>query len=137
MSPMLLLAPVGVALLVFVIWALGGRGDASLKDEAAALQRLRQDFFDFTPADSLLDQAEGTSALFIAVSGYEGKIAVVTTMGSDFITRLVGAGDVRHVDIDGAKLSFNLNDFTGRHVALTAAPERAQKWHNRLTQLEA
>ncbi|MGB0919932.1 MAG: hypothetical protein ACPG06_04840 [Alphaproteobacteria bacterium] len=137
MSPMLLLAPIGVALLVLVIYLLGGRGTASFKDEAAALARLQQDFFDYAPAECLLDQAEGTSALFIAEHGYDDKIALVTAMGSDFITRMISAGDVKELAQDGALLAFDLNEFTGRRVEITAAPERAQQWYARLEKLEA
>lgn len=137
MSPILLLAPIGVAFLVLVIWALGGRGGASFANEAEALARLRQDFFDYDPADSLLDQAEGQSALFTAKNGFEGQVALITNMGDDFVTRMMGPGDVKALQLEGAQLSFQVNEFTGRRVTITAAPELAQKWHARLEELEA
>lgn len=137
MSPILLLAPLGVALLVLMIWALGGRGGAAFADEAAALERLRQDYFDYEAADCLLDQAEGMTALFTAKNGYEGQIALVTNMGDDFVTRMMGPGDVRNLALDSAQLTFRVNEFTGRRVAITAAPEQAKKWYARLRELEA
>lgn len=134
MSPFLLLAPVGVALLIAVIWLLGGRGSAALADDAAALARLRRDFFDYE-ADDILVSADGKAA--VLTSKTDG-IGVVFAMGDDFTTRLLGAGDVDKLARQGAQLTFHIHEYTGRTVTLTAAnDDTAAAWAARLKKLEA
>lgn len=136
MSPMMLFSPFGVLLLIAVIWLVGGRGSAKLADGAAALARLRRDFFDYEAKDILLS-TDGKAAL-LAPASEDERLGVVFAMGDDFATRLLGAGDIAKLAQNGAQLKFHIHEYTGRTIVLEAAnDDAATQWAERLKKLEA
>ena len=131
MTPEMLIAPLGIALLVALSWALGGLRSAGLQDGTAE-HRFREDY----PAasfDRVCVSADRHTAL-LALSG--GHVGLVFTSGSKLGTRLLKPGDVRSVVENSNGLRIGLSDLalTRVDVAIGDRDERAD-WKVRLESL--
>lgn len=108
-----IVAPIAIALLVFVSWRAGGWRTAALDDADTAAQRLKADYPDFMAEETLLS-ADGRTALLHG--GKSGTLALVSSLGDSFLTRRLGPGEVKAATIeedgDGAVLVVKLDDFT-------------------------
>jgi hypothetical protein len=108
-------------------WILFGRKNIVL-DKMTATQQLWFDEPDFQPSHWLMDDA-GSAA--IAVNDSE-EIALVSTIGQNYVTRRLPAGAV--VTHDGAQLIISLPDHTFRKIAIKASSEAdAGTWAKRLS----
>lgn len=134
---MLILAPVGVLFLIGLTWFFAGSKSASFGSADDALARLRQDFYDFEPADLVIGAETGQVALATpANSTQTGEVAVAFAVGADFATRLLHQGDVTKLTREGNAVQFRINEFTGKKVRIAfESEEAAQSWHERLAQL--
>ncbi len=134
MSMMIMIAPVGILFLIGLTWALGGMKEAAFGAPEEALERFRQDFFGFEASDIAISDNGGHAALLQCAD--RQQVGVCFSMGDNFATRLLRAGDISDLVQDGAGISFRLHEFTGRKVALSFDDsEQAAAWVGRLTPL--
>ncbi len=134
MSIMIMIAPVGILFLIGLTWVLGGMKEAAFTAPEEALERFRQDFFGFEANDIAVSDNGGHAALLH--SSNRGQIGVCFSMGDNFATRLLRAGDVADLEHDGNAVRFRLHEFTGRKVALSFDDtEQAAAWAGRLSPL--
>ena len=132
------LAGAAVAALVALIWFLGGRDTACFENPDQALDRLRQDFYDYIASDIAISTDNGQTALLAPAADCDLPPAAVFAVGSDFATRLLRAGDITKLNRDGLTLSFKLNEFTGKALAISFGDEDGlTRWQERLAELEA
>lgn len=131
------LAGAAVAALVGLIWLLGGRETASFQAPEQALDRLRQDFYDYTASDIAVCSNNGRTALLDPADDCDLPLAVVFSVGADFATRLLRAGDITKLSREGRTLTFALNEFTGKALAISFEDDGAlTRWQERLADLE-
>jgi hypothetical protein len=129
MSPLDLAIPIGgIALILLVVWALGGLRDARLGDEAALRRRIARDHPEFAVAQIMTDR-DGRSALVFERSGR--RALLLFSLGDKVGARLIGPRDLRACRIAGGDLELRLADFGARRVRLKlgdgAAAERAAR----------
>lgn len=134
---MLILAPVGILFLIGLTWYFAGSKVAAFAGPDEVLARLRQDFYDFEPAEIAVGADTGDVALAVpARPASPGEIAIAFAVGEDFATRLLHKGDVARLAREGRTVSFRVNEFTGKKVRLAFdSDEEATLWHERLAQL--
>jgi hypothetical protein len=119
---MLLLAPVpilGIALIVAVVWLLGGRRLVHFADAAAARRAAAEGIHGFTGGEVLL-ACNGAGALVRAADG--DAVVVLTPLGDRIVSRLIEAGGIDRIahrrDGDVVELTIRTGDFTMRKIRL-------------------
>lgn len=128
-----LFAPVGVALVVLLTYAVGDLGDARLADEAAARARLAEQAPGFA-AEAVLLADGGRGALLPG----ERAVGLLVPLGDDFVGRVLTPGDVLEVTSEetGA-IVLRLDEATRPRLRLpfaaAAARARALAWLTPLT----
>lgn len=131
---MIMIAPVGILFLIGLTWMLGGMKEATFAAPEEALDRFRQDFFGFQASSIAISDNGGHAALL--QSADQKQIGLCFSMGDNFATRLLRAGDVADLTQSGNGVSFRLHEFTGRKVALSFDDEaEAAAWAGRLQPL--
>ena len=136
----LLPAPLGVGLIVVLVWLLGGWRDALIADAGAARARYLDDDPLFEPGDVLLS-ADGRAALVFARSGTAA--ALLRVLGDRQITRSLAGGMLRSVALAGEDdgrtcLRLGLADPTCRKAAIDVTPlpdAERRTWLARLEEL--
>jgi len=143
MSPLELAIPVGgIALIVLVVWLLGGMRTASLGDEAAARARIALDHPEIAIADLVMAR-DRLSALGFAGDG-AGLVAVVA-VGDRAAVRVLRPPEVRNARLRGADLALTLTDLGAPRLvfrltdgaAAHAALERVERWRAQAGRLAA
>ena len=120
----LVFAPLGVALVVLLTYAVGDLGDARLADEAAARARLAEQVPDFTAATVLL--ADGGRGALLAGGD---EVALLIPLGDCFVGRVLARGDVLEVlSEETGSIVLRLDEATRPRLRLrfAAAAARAQ-----------
>jgi hypothetical protein len=126
MSPLDLAIPIGgIALILLVVWALGGLRDASLGDEAALVRHIALDYPDFAVGRITMGR-DSRSALVFERGGR--RALLLFSLGDKVGARLIEPRDLRACRITGGDLELRLADFGARRVLLRlgdgAAAER-------------
>ncbi len=130
MSPLDLILPVGgIALIVLVVWLVGGLRNASIDDADTVRRHLALDHPEFEPgelrlaADKILDRGERRSAVLFA-------------LGDRVTVRIVAPGDLAGVAARGGDLVLTLTDLGARRLTLRLGDAKAaQAWAVRLDRL--
>lgn len=132
MNWQLVLAPLGVAALVFLSWRLGGFTKAALRDEAHAREIFARDYPEKQVTETIVADT-GESALLALTDGELGLIGV---NGDRYVTRALGAGSLREANTGEAVWTLRLRDFALPHVTvrLPAAAD-ADGWRKRIEAL--
>lgn len=130
----LLASVLAVALLVGLNWLIGGWRALRLEDEAAAVSRYRQDYWDDAVSGTARDE-NGRAAL-MTLEGADA-IGLVALLGDKMVTRRLDRGMVKAATLDGeGRLVLMLADFVLPRVTLTLRSEQAARdWHGRLLRL--
>jgi len=133
-SPLDLILPVGgIALIVLVVWLVGGLRNASIDGADAVCRRLALDHPEFEPGELRL-AADKRSALILDRS--ERRSAVLFALGDRVTVRIVAPGDLAYVAARGGDLVLTLTDLGARRLILRLGDaEAAQAWAARLDRL--
>jgi len=133
-SPLDLILPVGgIALIVLVVWLVGGLRNASIDDTDAVRRQLALDHPEFEPGELRL-AADKRSALILDRS--ERRSAVLFALGDRVTVRIVAPGDLAGVGACGGDLVLTLTDLGARRLILRLGDaEAAQVWAARLDRL--
>lgn len=128
-----LFAPVGVALVVLLTYAVGDLGDARLADEAAARARLAEQAPGFAATTVLL--ADGGRGALLAG---EQSIGLLVPLGDGFVGRVLRRGDVLEVrSEETGTITLRLDEATRPRLRLPFAAAdartRALAWLTPLT----
>ncbi len=131
MSPLDLILPVGgIALIVLVVWLVGGLRNASIGDAEVVRRQLALDHPEFAPGELRL-AADKRSALILDCS--ERRSAVLFALGDRVTVRIVAPGDLAGVGARGGDLVLTLTDLGARRLILRLGDaEAAQAWAARL-----
>lgn len=106
-----IMVPVGIGLITLAVHLTGGSRRAALADTAAAGTRFARDHPDLA-VDAAFLTADGYTA-FLALR--DGRIGVVQSIGSKFLTRVVAASDIAAAPVsDGNRLTLHFRDVTWR-----------------------
>ncbi len=134
MSPLDLILPVGgIALIVLVVWLVGGLRNASIDSADAVCRRLALDHPEFEPGELRL-AADKRSALILDRS--ERRSAVLFALGDRVTVRIVAPGDLAYVAARGGDLVLTLTDLGARRLILRLGDaEAAQAGAARLDRL--
>ncbi len=134
MSPLDLILPVGgIALIVLVVWLVGGLRRASINDADAVRRHLALDHPEFEPGELRL-AADKRSALIIDRA--ERRSAVLFALGDRVTIRIVAPGDLAGVAARGGDVVLTLTDLGARRLILRLGDaEAAQAWAARLDRL--
>jgi hypothetical protein len=115
MSPLDLAIPLGgVALIIFVVWALGGLRTASLGEDVVR-QLLARDQPDFALGEVIVGR-DGRSALGFDAQGK--RLALLHSVGDNVAARLLWPDDLRSSRARGGDLVLALADFGARPIRL-------------------
>ena len=134
MSPLDLILPVGgIALIVLVVWLVGGLRSASIDDADTVRRYLALDHPEFEPGELRL-AADKRSALILDRG--ERRSAVLFALGDRVTVRIVAPGDLAGVAARGGDLVLTLTDLGARRFILRLGDaEAAQAWAARLDRL--
>ena len=134
MSPLDLILPVGgIALIVLVVWLVGGLRSASIEDADAIRRYLALDHPEFEAGELRL-AADKRSALILDRG--ERRSAVLFALGDRVTVRIVAPGDLAGVGARGDDLVLTLTDLGARRLILRLGDaEAAQAWAARLNRL--
>jgi len=129
-----LILPVGgIALIVLVVWLVGGLRSASIDDADTVRRYLALDHPEFEPGELRL-AADKRSALILDRS--ERRSAVLFALGDRVTVRIVAPGDLAGVGACGGDLVLTLTDLGARRLILRLGDaEAAQVWAARLDRL--
>lgn len=121
-------AVLAVAALVALAWRFGVPA-ARIGDVAEAGARFVEDFPDDEVVSGVLDR-EGRAALLELAEGT--RVGLVMAFGDRFVTRRLGARDLRAARAGGGVLLLRLDDPVLPAVALELGEEAAEHWRRRL-----
>jgi len=133
-SPLDLILPVGgIALIVLVVWLVGGLRSASIDDADTVRRYLALDHPEFEPGELRL-AADKRSALILDRG--ERRSAVLFALGDRVTVRIVAPGDLAGVAARGGDLVLTLTDLGARRLILRLGDaEAAQAWAARMERL--
>lgn len=110
----------GVGVLVLLNWLLGGWAHARLGDREAVIARWREDFWEDSVVDVLLDR-DGRCALIDCGPSAKG---LIVARGDGFVTRRLVPGTLRALARpEPGRLVLKLMDFSLPQVVLEAEPD--------------
>ncbi len=117
--PLEVLAPLvvfGIALACGLVWAMANTNPRLIENGEMAAQRFAEDHPLVGISQTWMISDDRKVA--VAQTRDRASIALVKTMGSKHLTRLIGERDVRSVKADGDRIVLRLNDFTLPRVSL-------------------
>lgn len=135
--PLEILGPLvicGISLTVLAVYLSGISKPAKLADNGEAKTEFLLDYADATIKNTILTADKSAGFLMF---DRKNTVGLVEAMGSEFLTRLLSAGDIAGLELSEGKLNVRFNDFTHkRHSYTIENPKDATAVHDALMALK-